>query len=159
MLQNLKGRHCLHSFSGSCDYFCRIRGFLGTSFGGKEQQQKEGMTQKSGLFKGQKKKDSAANRHGKEIHIRKGTSRSRAWGCSGIYKSCPVRLCCSYTSDLGKLCVAFASRLKRFIRIILQLTMTCGCELVDLHRAPAMLCEFLVHAWRKFGGLNQEHSI
>ncbi|XP_024384833.1 uncharacterized protein [Physcomitrium patens] len=30
------------------------------------------MTQKGGLFKGQKKKTAAPNRHGKEIHIRKG---------------------------------------------------------------------------------------
>jgi len=30
------------------------------------------MTQKSGLFKGQQKKDKAANRHGKDVHLRKG---------------------------------------------------------------------------------------
>ncbi|KAG0567218.1 hypothetical protein M758_7G161500 [Ceratodon purpureus] len=30
------------------------------------------MTQKSGLFKGQKKKAAVPSRHGKEIHIRKG---------------------------------------------------------------------------------------
>jgi hypothetical protein len=33
------------------------------------------MTQKSGLFKGQQKKSAAPNRHGKEIHIRKGILR------------------------------------------------------------------------------------
>ena len=67
---------------------------------------------------------------------------------SGIYKSCSVRLCCSYTSDLGELSVAFASKLKKCISLFLQLDMTFGRELVDLHRAPSMLCKF----WCMLGG-------
>jgi hypothetical protein len=48
------------------------------------------MTQKSGLFKGQQKKDKAANRHGKDVHLRKGKH------------SCLCFALCQY-SDLVKL--------------------------------------------------------
>ena len=38
------------------------------------------------------------------------------------------------------------------IRVILELKMTFGQELVVLHTSPCMFGKFLVHAWRKCGG-------
>lgn len=46
------------------------------------------MTQKGGLFKGQKKKTAAPNRHGKEIHIRKGMKKNLNF--EGRFKSLAV---------------------------------------------------------------------
>ena len=37
--------------------------------------------------------------------------------------------------------------------------MTSGQELVVLHTTPSKFSEFLVHAWRWHGGLNEKHSI
>ena len=45
-----------------------------------------------------------------------------------------------------------------FYKVILELNETFDWELVLLHTTPPMLGEFFMLAWRKCGGLNEEHS-
>lgn len=64
-----------------------------------------------------------------------------------------------HSRDLEFRVLGFLSPEDQNTRITLHLNMTCGQELVALHRRLFMFGVLAAHTWRYCGGLIKEHSL